>query len=108
MTEVKPQKVVNQEIRGEFYQTINKIDATSWDNIFEGKGNFTHNSLKDLERIFNQNAPNVTDQWDFYYYLVKDEKDKIVLSNFLHGGYDKRRHVCFFCHFPTNRNNSQK
>ena len=60
-------------------RTIDDIDADTWDGMFAGRGNFTHAGLKLLEEVFTvEDEPHT--QWDFYYFIARDEGGKIVCA----------------------------
>ena len=62
-------------------RTIVDVDATEWDRLFARCGNFTHASIRMLEQIFTQSdVPE--NQWDFYYIIVRDTDQKVVLATF--------------------------
>lgn len=69
------------ELRIQTARTIDEIDPTDWDRIFLGKGNFNVSSLKMLEKVFahNEEAEN---QWDFHYFIARDQEDQIVAATF--------------------------
>jgi 7-keto-8-aminopelargonate synthetase-like enzyme/predicted N-acyltransferase len=61
--------------------TIQDIEKSEW-NQYIGKQNiFDWEGLAYLEKTFSQNL-DPTNQWDFYYYTIKDNKGSIVLMTF--------------------------
>lgn len=61
--------------------TIQDIEKSEW-NQYMGKQNiFDWEGLVYLENTFSQH-PDPTNQWDFYYYTIKDNEGKIILRTF--------------------------
>lgn len=61
--------------------TIQDIEKSEW-NQYMGKQNiFDWEGLVYLENTFSQH-PDPTNQWDFYYYTIKDNEGKIILMTF--------------------------
>lgn len=62
-------------------ESITEIEASAWDRMFRGHGNYTHAGLRHLESAFRGNAlPEET--WDFDYVLVQDRQGKTVAATF--------------------------
>ncbi|MDI1304397.1 MAG: aminotransferase class I/II-fold pyridoxal phosphate-dependent enzyme, partial [bacterium] len=75
-------KTVNSEnVFIETYNSINEIDSQLWDDLFRDNGNYSHNGLRCIEEIFSNNDK-VEENWDFYYLIIKDENDKVILATF--------------------------
>ncbi|MBC5864318.1 aminotransferase class I/II-fold pyridoxal phosphate-dependent enzyme [Flavobacterium turcicum] len=71
-----------QELFIEEKNTIQDIEKSEW-NQYMGKQNiFDWDGLVYLEKTFSQH-PDPTNQWDFYYYTIKDNKGIIVLMTFV-------------------------
>ncbi|ELS01022.1 7-keto-8-aminopelargonate synthetase-like enzyme [Xenococcus sp. PCC 7305] len=66
----------------QFTRRLKDINAQEWDNLFATKGNFTYSSIELLEKVFTSQDNEPENQWDFFYFIVKDEADKIVLATF--------------------------
>ena len=61
--------------------TIQHIEKSEW-NHYMGKQNiFDWDGMVYLEKTFSQH-PDPTNQWDFYYYTIKDNNGNIVLMTF--------------------------
>ncbi|CAN1528186.1 BioF2-like, acetyltransferase domain containing protein [Flavobacteriaceae bacterium] len=61
--------------------TIQNIEKSEWD-LYMGKQNiFDWDGMVYLEKTFSQH-PDPTNQWDFYYYTIKDKKGNIILMTF--------------------------
>jgi len=61
--------------------TIQHIEKSEWD-LYMGKQNiFDWEGMVYLEKTFSQH-PDPTNQWDFYYYTIKDKKGNIILMTF--------------------------
>ena len=70
-----------QELFIEEKNTIQDIEKSEW-NQYMGKQNiFDWEGLVYLENTFSQH-PDPTNQWDFYYYTIKDNKGNIILMTF--------------------------
>jgi 7-keto-8-aminopelargonate synthetase-like enzyme len=80
----KVQKILEsneQELYIEEKNTIQDIEKLEW-NQYMGKQNiFDWDGMVYLEKTFSQH-PDPTNQWDFHYYTIKDNKDKIILMTF--------------------------
>lgn len=71
----------NQELVIEENVTINDIPIDEW-NRYMGKNNILdYEGVKYLEKTFSNN-PDQTNQWDFYYYTIKDSKGEVILMTF--------------------------
>ncbi|MFV8326853.1 aminotransferase class I/II-fold pyridoxal phosphate-dependent enzyme [Flavobacterium sp. ZS1P14] len=65
--------------------TIQDIEKLEW-NQYMGKQNiFDWEGLLYLEKTFTQH-PDSTNQWDFYYYTIRDSKGNIILMTFFTHG----------------------
>jgi hypothetical protein len=63
------------------YRSIKDVDREDWDSFFKGKGSFDWDGMKFLENVYtNRSKPENT--WDFYYFIVKDSDNKVVLATF--------------------------
>ena len=70
-----------QELFIEEKNTIQDIEKSEW-NQYMGKYNiFDWEGLVYLENTFSQH-PDPTNQWDFYYYTIKDNKGDTILMTF--------------------------
>ncbi len=63
------------------YRDIQQINKTEWDAVF-GQGTFNRDNLQLLQKVFSCNNERTEDQWQFDYYLVKDEKGDIITATF--------------------------
>ncbi|HKC67307.1 MAG TPA: aminotransferase class I/II-fold pyridoxal phosphate-dependent enzyme, partial [Bacteroidia bacterium] len=61
--------------------SITDIPQQVWDELMGDNGMFDWNGLRLLESIF-QNNEKPENNWDFQYYLVKDEQNKIAAATF--------------------------
>ena len=79
-TEKSPESKV-QELFIEEKNTIQDIEKLEW-NQYMGKQNiFDWEGMAYLEKTFSQH-PDSTNHWDFYYYIIKDNKGNTVLMTF--------------------------
>lgn len=70
------------------YNTISEISVDEWDEVYSGRGNFTHSGLQAMEDIFSKNDQ-VHDNYSFHYVIVRNEEGTIVASTFFTGGIIK-------------------
>lgn len=63
------------------YKSITEIDKEIWNSCFLNKGNFDWDALLLIEKAFKENEK-PEDNWEFYYIIVKDEKNETVLATF--------------------------
>jgi 7-keto-8-aminopelargonate synthetase-like enzyme len=72
---------IDDELVIEEKNTIEDIAATNW-NLIMGKNNiFDWEGLRYLEKTFRNNRDKYNN-WDFFYYTIKDKKGKIILMTF--------------------------
>lgn len=71
--------VSNFEIQEE--QTINKINKEEWNGLLGKNGSFDWDGLVSLEDVFKNN-PKPEENWDFYYFIVRDKNKKPVFATF--------------------------
>lgn len=70
---------INSQLKLEVHSSINSVDSKVWDSIFEERGNFNTSNLNLAELTFKAGQL-PENSWEFYYIIVKDENDKIVLA----------------------------
>ncbi|MBW4360547.1 bifunctional aminotransferase class I/II-fold pyridoxal phosphate-dependent enzyme/GNAT family N-acetyltransferase [Flavobacterium taihuense] len=70
-----------QELFIEEKNTIQDIEKSEWDEYMGKQNIFDWDGMAYLEKTFSRH-PDPTNQWDFYYYTVKDNKDNIILMTF--------------------------
>jgi 7-keto-8-aminopelargonate synthetase-like enzyme len=63
------------------FNSIQAIPQNEWDACFADRGAFDWNGLSLLENTFKNNE-NKENNWDFYYYIVRNKEQKIVLATF--------------------------
>ncbi len=63
------------------YKSISEIDKELWNSYFLNKSNFDWDALLLLENAFSENEK-PEDNWEFYYIIIKDEKNEVVLATF--------------------------
>jgi hypothetical protein len=85
MDNKKAENISESKKEQELYRrknTIQDIEKSAW-NQYMGKQNiFDWDGMVYLEKTFSQH-PDPTNQWDFYYYNIKDNKGIIVLMTFV-------------------------
>ena len=66
----------------QFTRNLAEINAQEWDSLFATKGNFTYSGIQLFEQIFKSKDNEPENQWDFFYFVVRDENKNIVLATF--------------------------
>jgi 7-keto-8-aminopelargonate synthetase-like enzyme len=61
--------------------TIQDIEKSGWDEYMSKQNIFDWEGMVYLEKTFSQH-PDPTNQWDFYYYTIRDNKGSIILMTF--------------------------
>ena len=61
--------------------TIKKIDKKEWDQLLGENGSFDWEGLLSLEDAFTNN-PKPEENWDFYYFIIRNENKEPVLATF--------------------------
>ncbi len=79
---VFPQAHSEPQLNVQFTRNLAEINAEEWDNLFATKGNFTYSSIQLFEQIFSSKDNQPENQWDFFYFVVRDEHKNIVLATF--------------------------
>lgn len=62
-------------------RTIQQVDRAEWDALLGDFGSFSWEGLELLEKTFREN-PRPEDNWNFYYYIVRDPQGAPVLATF--------------------------
>lgn len=75
-------------LKFEEFNSIRQIDKYTWNRFYYNKGNFDWDALALMERSFKGN-PLKENNWDFYYILIRDENDEIILASFFSYGIFK-------------------
>lgn len=75
-------------LRLERYHSIRGIRKSLWDKLFFGKGNFDWEAMLMIESSFSENKKE-EENWQFYYVLIFDERDELILATFLSSGLFK-------------------
>ncbi len=79
---VSKKEITQQNIlKIESYKTIKDINPVEWDEKFENRGNFSHEGLQCMEEIFSNNEK-PEENWNFYYLMIKDHHNNLVLATF--------------------------
>ena len=61
--------------------TIKAIPEQLWDDLLGDNGSFTWNGLALLEESFKDNTK-PEDNWEFHYYIIRDQSDQPVIATF--------------------------
>ncbi len=59
-----------------------------WNKLYTDIGNYDWGALNSLEESFSGNLLD-EENWSFYYFIIKDNTDKVVLATFFTGGIFK-------------------
>ena len=82
-TENDASKSISQDqLNYEIYRSIKELDEQSWNEKYINNGTLSYDNLELLESIYT-NADTEENNWDFYYLVVKDNTNKIVLMTFI-------------------------
>jgi 7-keto-8-aminopelargonate synthetase-like enzyme len=79
---------VRSSVKIKEFKSIQEIDKAIWNKYFYDKGNFDWDALILIENAFKNN-PLKENNWDFYYLMILDENDEIILLSFFSNGIFK-------------------
>lgn len=65
----------------EITRSVGGLNAEEWNELLGGNGSFDTQGLEFLEKAFSGNKDE-KDNWDFFYFIVRDDKKKPVLATF--------------------------
>jgi hypothetical protein len=69
-------------------RSIKAIDKTEWNNLLGKNGSFDWEGLLSLEDVFSSNSK-PEDNWDFYYFIIRDNTNVPILATFFTSGLSK-------------------
>ncbi|CAM4028649.1 aminotransferase class I/II-fold pyridoxal phosphate-dependent enzyme [Flavobacterium weaverense] len=78
---VQEKQTNNSGLKVQYEKSITKINKTIWNEILVKQSTFDWEGMKFLEDAFSNNNSTEND-WDFYYFVIKDDLDKLVLATF--------------------------
>lgn len=85
VSQIEQKEAVTKAIKESFVieqtTSIKNLDKNEWDYLLGENGNFNYNGLLSLEEVFTGNSK-PEENWDFYYFIVKDEKRKPIIATF--------------------------
>lgn len=85
ITQIKPIQgldyIQSKDLQLQFETTIKNIDKKVWDSLMSGQSVFDWQGLAYLEEAFSNN-PDSYNNWNFYYYIVKDKTGTPLLATF--------------------------
>lgn len=67
-------------LRLQHERTIESFEPCEWDRLLGKNGTFTWKGMVFLEGLFFDNE--AENNWDFHYYVVRDEEGRVVLATF--------------------------
>lgn len=76
------------ELQLTIFNTIKDVDPVVWDYCFKDRGNFDWSALLGLEQAFSKNDKK-EENWDFFYLIIRDKEDQLVLASYFTVGYFK-------------------
>lgn len=85
--DVAPANVSSEKgsVTVEQFKSIHEVDASIWNQLFEGKGTFDWDGMAVLENAFQGNSL-PEDNWNFDYLLIKDLKGEVIAATFFTTG----------------------
>ncbi|MES2285297.1 MAG: aminotransferase class I/II-fold pyridoxal phosphate-dependent enzyme [Bacteroidota bacterium] len=84
----KQETHLNEELTVQEERSIKAIDKTEWDKLLGANGSFDWEGLLSLEDVFSNN-PKPEENWDFYYFIIRDKDKQPVLATFFTSGISK-------------------
>lgn len=69
-------------------RSIKKINKAEWDKLLGSNGSFDWNGLLSVEDVFSNNEL-PEENWDFYYFIIRDKNKKPILATFFSSGVFK-------------------
>ncbi len=66
-------------------RSIKNIDKQEWDKLLGENGNFDWQGLLALEDVFSNNSK-PEENWDFYYFIIRDKDKQPVIATFFTAG----------------------
>ena len=69
------------ELRVEYHTSIDALDTAEWDRLLGGRGSFSADGLRFLERTFRGHERR-EENWRFHYWLIRDRHGVPVLATF--------------------------
>ncbi len=79
--ESKEQKIALSDFDIQEENTIEKINKEEWNKLLGENGSFDWDGLVSLEDVFKNN-PKPEENWDFYYFIIRDKNKQPVLATF--------------------------
>lgn len=77
-----------EELTVQEERSIKAIDKTEWDKLLGANGSFDWDGLSSLEDVFSNNLK-PEENWDFYYFIIRDKDKQPVLATFFTSGISK-------------------
>ena len=84
----KKEKKLNEELTIQEERSIKAINKTEWDKLLGSNGSFDWEGLLALEDVFSNNAK-PEENWNFYYFIIRDKDKQPVLATFFSSGISK-------------------
>lgn len=78
---VQEKQTNKSELKVQYETSIININKTVWNEVLGKQSTFDWEGMKFLEDAFSQQNSTEND-WDFYYFIIKDHLDKPVLATF--------------------------
>lgn len=71
----------NSELTLRVEKSIQSVDKSEWDKLLGENGSFDWEGLLSLEDAFKNN-PKPEENWDFYYFIIRDKNKQPVIATF--------------------------
>lgn len=78
----------SSELFLQIVRSISEIDKNTWNNMLAGNGSFDWDGLRSIEEAYSNNLK-PEENWDFYYFIIKDQNNTVVLATFFTQGIGK-------------------
>ena len=80
--------IKNSPFQLQYENTIDNIPKRLWDSLFSSQGIYDWEGLRILENSFKGNGQK-HENWDFHYYVIRNNYGKIVAATFFTEAYSK-------------------
>jgi hypothetical protein len=84
----KQETNLNEELIVQEERSIKTIDKKEWNSLMAANGSFDWEGLLSIEDVFSNN-PKPEENWDFYYFIIRDKNKQPILATFFSSGISK-------------------
>jgi 7-keto-8-aminopelargonate synthetase-like enzyme len=78
----KNHAVSNEQLYSQCFRSIRDLDQQQWNTQFSDNGMLDYANIEMIEAVFT-NTNNLENNWEFYYLIIKDAAEKIVLKTLI-------------------------